>query len=129
MRLDVMQPIIALEVDAYTRRPFEVGNRSGRYVEMAFQILGQDRGQRDDLGSFIIDYLGDSISIRTFSNASDTTGTEVEVAQLVPLNNNGDTFIKEDMFTARQSSLADDVELGGMLLGWTRLKCGIVCKV
>ena len=128
MRIDLMQPFVAIEIDQYIKRPFEEGNRSGRYVEVCFQVLGKNRGERDDIASFIVDYFGDSVSIKSYAMASDS-GTEVEKALIIPMNGDGDLIIKEDMFTTRQSSIADDVEFGSSLLNWTRVRLAFICKI
>jgi hypothetical protein len=121
------QPWLAIEIDEYIKRPFEAGTRSGRYVKVFLQILGKSRGERDDIASFIVDYLGDAVTINAYGFAGDT-GSVVETAQLVPMNSNGDLIIKEDMFTAR-TGLADDVAFSTSVLGWTRIGLAFVCKV
>lgn len=49
-------PFIA--IDAVPRRaPFQLGDRRGRMVSADLHIFGRSRGERDDLASFIADYL------------------------------------------------------------------------
>lgn len=109
-RIDLMQPQVVVEIDKYQARPFELGNRSGRWVTAWIHVLGQNRGQRDDIGSFIMDYFGNALDIKDYS-ASNTVGTVVDSAIL------DDDREVEDMYTPRL-----EVELaGGLLMGHTRV--------
>lgn len=108
-RIDLMQPQVVIEIDKYQARPFELGNRDGRWVVAWIHVLGQNRGQRDDIGSFIMDYFGNALDIKDYS-ASNTAGTVVDSAIL------DDDRVVEDLYTPRL-----EIELaGGLLMGHTR---------
>jgi hypothetical protein len=115
--LHKQQPFIVVEIDFYESRPFELGNRQGRHVEPIIHVFGTNRGERDDLGSFIADYFGRSLSIKTYPS-----GVEVEDALIE------DTIIVRDIFTARMEKVENN-ELAGSLLGWTSVSFGINCKL
>lgn len=107
-RIDLMQPQVVIEIQRYQSRPFELGNRSGRWITALIHVLGQNRGQRDDIGSFIMDYFGNALDIKSYS-ASDTAGTVVDSAVL------DDDRVVEDIYTPRL-----EIELaGGLLMGHT----------
>jgi hypothetical protein len=109
-RIDLMQPQVVIEIDRYQARPIELGNREGRLVTAWIHVLGQNRGQRDDIGSFIMDYFGNALSIKDYS-ASNPTGTVVDSAVL------DDDREVSDVYTARLEQ-----ELGGgLLMGWTKV--------
>ena len=111
VRVDLQQPQVIVEVDLYMRDPFELGNRSGRYVDLLIHVFGRNRGERDDIGSFIADYFGATLAIKTYS-ASNTTGTKVEDALVDPL-------VKvKDIFTPRIEKIGA-VEAATDILGWT----------
>jgi hypothetical protein len=110
-RIDTMQPQVVIEIDKYQARPFELGTRNGRWIIAWIHVLGQNRGQRDDLGSFIMDYFGNALDIKDYS-ASNTAGTIVDSAVL------DDNRIVEDIYTPRL-----EIELaGGLLMGHTRVE-------
>ncbi len=107
-RIDTMQPQVVIEIQKYQSRPFELGNRSGRWITAYIHVFGQNRGQRDDLGSFIMDYFGNALDIKNYS-AADTAGTVVDNAVL------DDDRVVEDIYTPRL-----EIELaGGLLMGHT----------
>lgn len=107
-RIDVMQPQVVIEIDEYVKRPFELGNREGRWVTAWIHVFGQNRGQRDDLGSFIVDYIGATLPIKSYS-ASDTAGTQVETAIIDPER------VVKDIYTPRL-----EIEIaGGLMMGHT----------
>lgn len=107
-RIDLMQPQVVIEIDKYIARPFELGNREGRNIVALIHVLGKNRGQRDDLGSFIVDYFGNALDIKSYS-ASNTSGTVVDSAIL------DDDKMVEDIYTPRL-----EIELaGGLLMGHT----------
>lgn len=108
-QLNSMQPQVVIEINKYRSRPFEIGNRSGRWIEAYIHVFGQNRGQRDDLGSFVMDYFGNSLAIKDYS-ALNTAGSVVETAIL------DDDRVTEDIYTPRL-----EIEVsGGLLMGWTR---------
>lgn len=107
-RIDTMQPQVVIEIQRYQSRPFELGNRKGRWITALIHVFGQNRGQRDDLGSFIMDYFGNALDIKSYS-ASNTAGTVVDSAVL------DDDRVVEDIYTPRL-----EIELaGGLLMGHT----------
>jgi hypothetical protein len=109
-RIDTMQPQVVIEIQRYQARPFELGNRNGRWITAYIHALGQNRGQRDDLGSFIMDYFGTALEIKSYSSG-DTTGTVVDSAIV------DDDRVVEDIYTPRI-----EIELaGGLLMGHTRV--------
>lgn len=58
-------PFIA--IDATPRKAqFQLGDRRGRLVSADLHIFGRSRGERDDLGSFIADYLT-VISVKNYN--------------------------------------------------------------
>ena len=111
VRVDLQQPQVIVEVDAYMRNPFELGNRDGRQVDLLIHVFGRSRGERDDLGGFIADYFGSSLSIKTYT-AANPTGTEVEKALV------DDTIRVKDIFTPRIEKIGA-VEADTSILGWT----------
>lgn len=78
-KIDVMQPQVIIDIEEYRAHPFELGNRSGRTARVCVYILGQNRGQRDDLGVFFMDYIGTAIEIKDYS-AANPGGTVIETA-------------------------------------------------
>lgn len=115
-RIDVMQPQVVIEIQEYRKKPFELGNRDGRWVTAWIHVFGQSRGQRDDLGAFIVDYIGGTLPIKTYS-ASNPAGTEVETALIDP------DITLTDQYTGRL-----EIELGGTLMGWTMIEIKILPK-
>ena len=117
-RIDTMQPQVVIEIDQYITRPFELGNRKGRWITSLIHILGKNRGQRDDIGSFIVDYFGNSLDIKEYS-ASNTAGTVVDNAIL------DDERSVRDIYTPRL-----EIELaGGLLMGHTMVTLKFQPKV
>ena len=116
-RVNVMQPQVVIEIQEYRKRPFEMGNREGRWITAWVHVFGLDRGQRDDLGSFIVDYLGSSLPIKSYS-ASDTAGTIVETALIDP------DRVVSDQFTSRL-----DQALDGVTLGWSLVEFKLLPKL
>lgn len=105
-RVDLQTPQVIVEIDEYRNRPFELGTRSGRRVVAMVQVFGKDRGQRDDLASYIVDYIGNALTIYDFS-ASAPSGVEVETAVIE------DEKVAEDIFTPRlELLLANPITLG-----------------
>lgn len=109
-REDVCQPQIVIEIDSYAAMPFELGNRSGRSITALIHVFGQNRGQRDDYGSYIMDYIGNALSIYDYS-AAVPSGTLVETAII------DSEKILEDIWTARLDLLL----AGAMTWGHSRL--------
>jgi hypothetical protein len=117
-RIDLMQPQVVIEIQRYQSRPFELGNRNGRWITAWLHVFGQNRGQRDDLGSFMMDYFGNALDIKTYS-ASNTAGTVVDNAIL------DDDRVVEDIYTPRL-----EIELsGGLLMGHTMVTLKFQPKV
>ena len=115
--LHKQQPFMVVEIDFYESRPFELGNRLGRHIEPIIHIFGTNRGERDDLGAFVADYFGRSLSIKTYPS-----GVEAEDALIE------DTIIVRDIFTARMEKVEQN-ELAGAILGWTSVSFSINCKL
>ncbi len=113
--IDVMQPQIVVAIDRYSALPFEIGNRSGRVVNACVHVLGQNRGQRDDLGSFIIDYFGNSLDIKDYS-AANPSGAVVESALIDDLRSVTDQY----------TPLLELELAGNLLMGWT--KCEFIIR-
>jgi len=109
-REDVSQPQVVIEIDSYAAMPFELGNRSGRSVTALVHVFGQNRGQRDDYGAYIMDYIGNALSIYDYS-ASSPAGTLVETAII------DNEKILEDIWTPRLELLL----AGSALWGHSRL--------
>lgn len=117
-QIDLMQPQVVTEIQVYKARPFELGNRSGRWVTAWIHVLGLNRGQRDDIGSFIIDYIGTTIDIKDYS-AAVPNGAVVETA-----------IIDDDREVRDQYTPQLEVELAGnLLMGWTRCEFSLRPKV
>jgi len=116
-RVDVQQPQVVVEIQEYRTLPFEMGNRSGRKITAQVHVFGQNRGQRDDLASFIMDYIGASLPIKTF-NANNTAGTIVETAVIDP------DKVVSDMYSPRLEQ-----DLGGTLFGWGMLEFSFLTKM
>lgn len=109
-KIDIMQPQIVIDVSKYTSSPFEMGNRSGLVVQVCLHILGQNRGQRDDLGSFFVDYFGSALDIKDYS-AANPSGTVVESAIIDPV------ITYENVYEAML-----EIELAGnLLMGWGKV--------
>ena len=116
-RLDKQYPQVVIEIETYRSRPFEIGNRSGRDVTAWVHVFGKDRGQRDDLGSYIVDYIGNSLPIKDYS-AANPSGVVVDNALF------DDEKVAKDMYTPR---LEQEVS-GSLLMGWTRCEIGFMPK-
>jgi hypothetical protein len=109
-RIDTMQPQVVIEIQRYQARPFELGNRKGRWITAWIHVFGQNRGQRDDIGSFIMDYFGTALDIKDYSAAL-PAGAVVDSAIL------DDDRAVDDIYTPRI-----EIELaGGLLMGHTRV--------
>lgn len=78
-------PMIIIEILMTRKIPYEIGNREGRTVDAIIHCFGKTRGQRDDLGSFFVDYLGNTFPVYSYvsGQAGDTT-TFVENAEIAP---------------------------------------------
>lgn len=107
-RLDVQYPQVVIEIQKYQGRPFELGNRSGRWITAWIHVFGKDRGQRDDLGSYLMDYIGNSLDIKDYS-ADNPSGTVVDNALI------DDERSVTDLYSPRL-----ELELaGGLMMGHT----------
>lgn len=62
-------PLIVFETNV-VRRPFELGNQSGRRTTMMIHVIGRMRGDRDDLASFIADNFGAALPVYDYSTAT-----------------------------------------------------------
>lgn len=108
--IDLMQPQVVVEIDQYRTLPFELGNRKGRMIKALVHIFGKNRGERDDLASYFMDYLGSALPINTYS-ANAPEGVKVEDALIDP------DMAVTDMYTPRLDVLTSNV-----LLGWSTLE-------
>lgn len=103
---DKQSPQIVVEIDRYATMPFELGTRSGRIVTACVHVFGQNRGQRDDLASFIVDYIGTTLTIYDFT-AENPAGVAVETALI------DNEKVVEDVYTPRLDLLlAGGIEFG-----------------
>lgn len=117
-QIDLMQPQVVTEISQYMARPFELGNRSGRWVKACVYVLGQNRGQRDDIGSFIMDYFGTTLDVKDYS-AGVPTGTVVETA-----------IIDDDRSVTDLYTPGLEIELaGGLLMGLTKVEFSLRPKI
>jgi hypothetical protein len=116
-RRDLMQPQLIVEIETYEKRPFEVGNRAGHHVGIYVQVFGKNRGERDDLGGYLTDFIGDSIDIKAYS-AANPTGVLADQALIDDLKK------YEDIYTTRA-----DAALSGLVLDWSRVSFGFQMKV
>jgi hypothetical protein len=73
---DTTLPMIVVEVPRASRRPFEVGNRNGRRTEAIFHVFGRQRGERDDLASFLADNLGGVMPVYDYTGGSQSALVE-----------------------------------------------------
>lgn len=67
-------PMVVVEINTITNRPFEIGNREGREPEVMVHFFGRTRGERDDLAGYFKDYvmLTGTIPIYSFTSSSST---------------------------------------------------------
>jgi len=115
-------PLIVIEVQRYRKQSFEMGNRSGREVRAFIHVFGRTRADRDDMAGFIADYFGDSLSIKTYTQAV-PAGTEVEKALM------GDRIDVEQMTISGPVEGRDEVEFGGSIMAWARVALDIDTKL
>lgn len=118
LRADLQQPQVVVGVDKYDANPYQLGDRKGRDVDLAIDVFGKNRGERDDIGAFITDYFGSGLSIKTYST-SNPTGTEVEVALVKP------SIVLKNVFTAGLEKLESDTAL----LHWACCYISLFCKL
>ena len=106
-------PFIAIDATV-NKAPFQLGDRRGRRVSADLHIFGRSRGERDDLGSFIADYLK-IISVKNYneyefmgfaSEAEMCKGEMVDEPALAPM------------------SIGDEESLEGSLDNWLILSFG-----
>lgn len=117
VRKDLMQPQILVEINTYEARPFEVGNRAGRHIVCDVHVFGKNRGERDDLACYLMDFIGSSLEIKTYS-AANPDGTKVDDALI------DDKKTVEDIYTTRA-----DAGMSGLALDWTRFCFGFTTKI
>ena len=115
-------PLIVIEVQRYRKQSFEMGNRSGREVRAFIHVFGRTRADRDDMAGFIADYFGNSLSIKTYTQAV-PAGTEVEKALM------GDRIDVEQMSLSGPVEGRDEAEIGGSVSNWARVGLDIDCKL
>ncbi len=60
-------PLVVVEKIKTNKRPFELGNRNGRWSDFYLHCFGRMRGERDDLASFLADNFGGAVSIYDYS--------------------------------------------------------------
>lgn len=67
-------PEVVVEVPTIPNGPFELGNRSGRNVDILVHFFGRTRGERDDLAGWYKDTVQGQgyIPIYTFTSSSST---------------------------------------------------------
>lgn len=122
MPVDTRLPLIVIENAWRKRRSFEIGNRNGRFVRMFFNVFGKNRAERDDLADFIGDYFGNTITIKSYSEA-DPTGTAVETAVIE------DEIVVEAMNISGPVQGRQEIEFGGDLINWARIRLEFQCKL
>lgn len=59
-------PMVVVEVPEIEQVPYEIGNPKGRTQDAVIHCFGRRRGERDDVGSFIVDYFGRTFPIYQF---------------------------------------------------------------
>lgn len=118
-RLDLQQPQVVVEIEEAQSKPFEMGNRKGRDIQALIHVFGQNRAQRDDLGAYIMDYIGNTIKVHTFSASSPyPDGVYVEDALVL------DPRTMRNMYTPR----LEQYEATGILLGWSIVSINFLPK-
>jgi len=115
-------PLLVIEIQRYRKQSFEIGNRSGREVRAFINVFGRTRADRDDIAGFIADYFGNSLSIKTYTQAV-PAGTEVEKALV------GDRIDVESMTISGPVEGRDEVEFGGSIIAWARVTLDIDTKL
>jgi len=61
-------PFIVIELQNITREPFELGNDKGRNFIVFIHVFGRNRGERDDIASYLQDNLARGITYYDFSS-------------------------------------------------------------
>jgi len=78
-------PMVIIEVFMIHKVPYELGNRNGRTQEANIHCFGRTRGERDDLASFMADYIGATFPVYTYvSGSAGDVGTFLENAEIEP---------------------------------------------
>ena len=78
-------PMIIVEINPVRQMPYELGNRSGRTQTGMIHCFGKTRGQRDDLSSFFLDYLGNTFPVYSYTSTPlGDTSSFVENAEIQP---------------------------------------------
>lgn len=108
-------PICVVEIPRIPKRPYELGNRSGRTVEVMIHFFGRSRGERDDLSGWVSDMLQAQgyIPIYLFTSSSSTL-----------LEN---ALVNDDMMTEQVSS-KDELRQEGSLDLWEMVSFSLMMK-
>lgn len=108
-------PVCVVEIPKIPRRPFELGNRSGRNVDVLVHFFGRSRGERDDLAGWFSDMLQVKgfIPIYQFTSSSSTL-----------LEN---ALLNEDLMTEQVAS-KDEVRQEGSLDLWEMVSFSLMMK-
>lgn len=104
-------PFIAIDATP-TKRPFEMGNERGRTIAVDLHIFGKSRGERDDLASFIADYLK-AITVKNYNSSGSYLGHAAGATMCT-----GE--ITEEM-SMSYMQISEDESLEGSLENWTIL--------
>lgn len=68
---EMQLPLVSVETIRVNKRSFELGNRNGRRTDIRLHVFGRQRGERDDLGSFLADNFGVGVPIYTYPTNGD----------------------------------------------------------
>ena len=63
-------PMIVVELPLVKRKPFELGNHKGRWVDAIYHVFGRNKGDRDDLASFLANNIGGQIPLYDYTSSA-----------------------------------------------------------
>lgn len=111
-------PFIAIDATP-SKEPFELGNEQGRRIAVDLHIFGKSRGERDDLASFIADYLK-TITIENHNSSGSYLGYAAGATMCVG----------EIVSDAKMSymDISEEESLEGSLENWTILNFEFLSK-
>ncbi len=108
-------PLVVVEVPEATFRPYELGNRSGARYEAYYHVFGKDRGERDDLSTFLAKNLAVQVPIYDYS----TSGSAALIEYAV---------IEDEVTTSNMEIRVDGFRQEGTLDLWKMLHFFLLTK-
>ena len=107
-------PMVVVEVPETTFRPYELGNRNGARYEAFYHIFGKNRGERDDLSTFLAKNLAVQVPIYDFTSGS---GALIEYA-----------LLEDEVVTRNMEIRVDGIRQEGTLDLWKMLHFFLLTK-